>query len=74
MDAEAPELLTLNHLLTMKPNPVLPPPGEFQRADMYCHKRWRRVQYLANKFWLRWHEEYLQMLQVRQTVNIAVNI
>ena len=28
-DAETPEPLTPNHLLTMKPKRVLPPPGEF---------------------------------------------
>ena len=65
-DAEAPEPLTPNHRLTMKPKRVLPPPGKFQRADMYCRRRWRRVQYLANEFWLRWRGEFLQMLQVRQ--------
>lgn len=32
---------------------------------MYCRRRWRRVQYYANQFWLRWREEHLQMLQVR---------
>lgn len=65
-DAEAPEPLTPNNLLTMKPKRVLPPPGEFQRADVYCRRRWRRVQYFANEFWLRWRKEYLQMLQVRR--------
>ena len=65
-DAEAPEPLTPSHLLTMKPKRVLPPPGKFQRVDIYCCRRWRRVQYLANEFWLRWRGEYLQMLQVRQ--------
>ena len=44
------EPLTPNHLLTGKSNVVLPPPGVFQRADVYLRKRWRRVQYLANKF------------------------
>ena len=34
-DAEAPEPLTPNQLLPMKPKRVLPPPGKFQRADMY---------------------------------------
>ena len=29
------ELLTLNHLLTMKTRVLMPPPGEFQRNDMY---------------------------------------
>ena len=62
--ADAPEPLTPNHLLTMKPKVLLPPPGNFQRADVYCHKRWRRVQYLANQFWLRWRMEYIHLLQV----------
>ncbi|XP_068748844.1 uncharacterized protein [Montipora capricornis] len=64
-DAQAPEPLTPNHLLTMKPKRVLPPPGEFQRPDVYSRRRWRRVQFCANELWLRWRTEYLQMLQVR---------
>lgn len=65
-NAEAPEPLTPNHLLTMKPKQVLPPPGEFQRANIYCCRHWRRVQYCAKEFWLRWRREYLQSLQLRQ--------
>ena len=57
--------LTPNHLLTMKSKIVLPPPGEFQEADIYSRKRWRRVQYLLNVFWSRWRIEYLQTLQPR---------
>ena len=38
-DVEAPEPLTPNHLLIMKPKGILPPPGEFQRSDVYCHRR-----------------------------------
>ena len=49
-DPEAPEPLTPNHLLTLKQKLVLPPPGKFQRADLYCRKWWRRVQYMANQF------------------------
>ena len=37
-DPDAPEPLTPNHLLTLKPKIVLPPPGEFQRADLYSRK------------------------------------
>ena len=48
----------------MKPKVLFPLPGNFQRADFYCHKRWRRVQYLANQFWLRWSMEYIPLLQV----------
>ena len=36
--------LTPNHLLTMKTKVLLPPPCVFQSSDMYCKKRWRRVQ------------------------------
>lgn len=49
----------------MKSKLILPPPGQFQRSDLYCRKRWRRIQYLANEFWSRWRKEYLQNLQVR---------
>ena len=64
--SDALEPLTPNHLLTMKPKVILPPPGKFQQADMYSRKWWRRVQYLANEFWLRWRREFLQSLQTRQ--------
>lgn len=64
--ADAPEPLTPNHLLTMKERVVLPPPGKFQREDVYALKWWRRVQYLVNEFWVRWRREYLQELQQRQ--------
>ena len=57
---------TPNHLLTSKTNVVLPPPGVFQRADLYSRKRWRRVQHLATEFWDRWRKEFLKSLQTRQ--------
>ena len=44
---------------------VLTPPAEFQQADVYSCKRWRRVQYLLNVFWSWWKLEYLQSLQQR---------
>ena len=53
-------------LLTLKPDVVLPPPGDFVAADLYCRRRWRRVQYLADEFWRRWRDEYLHSLQPRQ--------
>ena len=64
----SPERLTPNHLLTMKANVLLPPPGDFKRADLYSQKRWCRVQHLANEFWNRW-KDFLQSLQVRQKWN-----
>ena len=63
---ETPCPLTPNHLSTQKSHVVLPPPGVFQRADLYSRKRWRRVQHLANEFWQRWRKSYLQSLQSRQ--------
>ena len=68
-DPEALEPLTPNHLLTFKPKVLLPPPGQFQKADLYSRKWWRRVQYLANEFWLRWRREVLHNLQSRQKWN-----
>ena len=62
-DSLAP--LTPSHILTMKTNSVLPPPGVFQREDQYSRKRWRRVQHLACQFWDRWRKEFLQNLQGR---------
>ena len=68
-NSEIVEPLTPNMLLTMKSKVVLPPPGNFEREDLYARKRWRRVQYLANEFWSRWKREYLQSLQVRSKWN-----
>ena len=58
----SPDCLPLspNNLLTMKTKVVLPPPGNFPRADIYSRKYWRRVQHLADEFWRRWRKEYLQ--------------
>ena len=58
--------LTPSTLLTGKTKLILPPPGKFQREDVYCKRRWRRVQHIANEFWSRWSKEYLQSLQARQ--------
>ena len=63
---ENSDVLTHNHLLTQKSQVVLPPPGIFQRADLYSKKRWWRVQHLANEFWQRWQKGYLQSLQSHQ--------
>ena len=54
------------NLLTQKSSVVLPPPGAFQRGDIYCRRRWRRVQYLADPFWRRWRSDFLPSLQERK--------
>lgn len=66
-ESEAP--LTPKTILTMKWKLVVPPPGEFQRADLYLRKHWKRVQYLAEVFWSRWSKEYLNALQERTKWN-----
>ena len=65
-DPLSPLPLTPSTLLTGKTKLILPPPGKFQREDIYCKRRWRRVQLIANEFWSRWNKEYLQSLQARQ--------
>ena len=65
-DPDSPSPLTPSQLLTMKSKVVLAPPGVFQPADVYCRKRWRRVQHLANEFWSRWRKEFLLSLQERR--------
>ena len=65
-DPDSPVPLTPNHLLTMKSKVLLAPPGTFEPADIYARKRWRRVQHLANEFWMRWRKEFLLALQERQ--------
>ena len=63
-DPNAPPLSPIQ-LLTLKSKVVLPPPGEFQKEDVYCRRRWRHVEHLANVFWTRFRKEYLQSLQSR---------
>ena len=42
--------LSPSMLLTGKTRLVLPPPGEFKREHLYCRKRWRHTQHLAQEF------------------------
>ena len=58
--------LSPSHILTMKSKVVMPPPDMFGTPDLYCRKRWRRVQHISNKFWSRWRKEFLATLQDRQ--------
>ena len=62
----SPCLSKLPRLLTLKTQVVLPQPGKFESLEQYSHKRWRRVQYLANQFWLRWQKEYCAQLPKHQ--------
>ena len=55
--------------LRIKTSIVMPPPGTFQGADLYCKKKWRRVQHIINDFWSRWRKEFLTSLQTRMEWN-----
>ena len=59
-------LLSSNHILAMKTDVILPPPGIFLRPDTYSRRRWRCVQHIASEFWTRWRKEFLRTIQVRQ--------
>ena len=52
-------------LLTMKTRPLAPTPGQFVPQDLYARNWWRKAQYLADQFWVRWKKEYVQNLQKR---------
>jgi len=62
---EDDQLLTPQHLLTLKSKIVMPLPGNFVKEDVYSRKRWRRVQFLANQFWHKWRSAFLPTLQTR---------
>ena len=56
-------------LLGSKTRVVMPPPGIFQKEDMYCRKQWRRVQHLSNEFWTQWRKGMFATIQTRQKWN-----
>ena len=64
-----PQPLSPATLLSMKTRPLLSPAGVFVSQDLYFRRYWRRVQYLADQFWIRWKHEYLQALQSRSKWN-----
>ena len=68
-DPRDPDALTPNQILTLRTTVTVPPPGIFQREDLYMKRRWRHVQHLANVFWSRWRKEYLLLLQNRYKWN-----
>ena len=47
-DPLSPLPLTPSTLLTGKTKLILPPPGKFPREEIYCKRRWRHVQHVAN--------------------------
>ena len=64
-DVQSEQSICPSNILTMKSKVVLPPPGHFVKTDEYIRKRWRRIQHIANEFWVRWRKEFLWSLQSR---------
>ena len=62
-DPTDPAALTPNHLLLLRGNPNFSL-GVAKPDDMY-RGRWRHIQSLASRFWVRWTKEYLPQLQKR---------
>jgi len=60
--------LSPSKLLTLKDHPNPPPMDSFAESDLlqYGKRRWRRVMYLADQFWVRWRRFYLSELQHRR--------
>lgn len=68
-DPSSAEPLTPNQLLTLRSKVVLPPRGKFVREDLYCRHHLRRVQYLANEFWMCCRKELLPGLNEQHKWN-----
>ena len=65
-DVNSEVAISPSHILTMKSKVVMPPPGVFGKPDLYCRRRWRRIQDISNEFRSRWRKEFLVTLQKRQ--------
>ena len=66
-DPNDPAPLCPANLLTLKDHPHPPSLENFSEEDLYHSgkKRWKRVLYLSEQFWLRWKKYYLLELQER---------
>ena len=64
-DPDAPSVLTPNTLLTQKTGQVTESPMNLNVRDLYT-SQWKIVQLLAERFWTRWRQEYIQSLQLRR--------
>ena len=53
-DINSEVALSPSHILIMNSKVVMPPPGVFGEPDLYCQRRWRRIQQISSEFWSRW--------------------
>ena len=65
-DPNDPFPVSPSALLALRDHAVAPL-DTYTENDMlqYGKKRWRRVQYLVEQFWVRWSHDYLSTLQTR---------
>ena len=68
-DVQSEQPICLSNILIIKSKVVLLPPGHFVKAGEYSRKRWRRIQHVANEFWVRRRKEFLWSLQPRHNWN-----
>ena len=59
------EVLTPNHILRLNYD-ICFPPGIFDKDDCYVKRKWRQIQFIADRFWYRWRKEYIPLLMERQ--------
>ena len=66
-DPNDPFPIYLAALLTLKDEPGMER-EQFSEQELlsYGKKRWRRIQYLADQFWIRWKRDYVSTLQSRR--------
>ena len=65
---DEPSPLSPAHLMTLKDSPNLPSADHFSESDLleFGKKKWRRLMYLSEQFWLRWRKHYVLTLQERK--------
>ena len=49
-DVNSKVALSPSHILTTKSKVLMPPPGVFCKPDLYCRRRWRKIQNISNEF------------------------
>ena len=67
-DTSDPLPLSPAMLLTLREHPNAAVKDSFSESDLdsYGPRRYRRVQYLADQFWIRWRREHLHQLTLRR--------